>query len=199
MNDFIYLLNIYASGIRAKKSKIAFKSGGVPRRNLSAAYSALTSFYSTERAANCGADDLWFEKCFRTKKPLALHWTGTGLLYFFFLFSAFHYKKKILHFGKQLRVLELLVSSPAASASCLCQQLSGNTSLFLGKLYQFLLSQWPIQTLPRGCVPMAEHIKLPFLNSEDAPSASFIAHYQPLRNGIVCQGKPHDFPQTFHP
>lgn len=102
----------------------------VPRRNLSAAYSALPSFYSRERTANYRADDLWFDNCFRTRKPLALHWTGTGLLYFFFLFSAFDYKKNVLYFGKQLRVQELLVSSPAASASCLCQRLSGNPSLF---------------------------------------------------------------------
>lgn len=91
--DFIYLLNIYAADIRAKKSKVAFKSVGIPRRNLSAAYSALTSFYSREKTANCRTDDLWFDNCFRTRKPLALHWTGTSLLYFFSYFQPFTIKK----------------------------------------------------------------------------------------------------------
>lgn len=86
----------------AKKSKVAFKSVGVPRRNLSAAFSALTSFYCRERTANW-ADDLWFDNCFRTRKPLALHWTGTGSLYFFFLFSAFDYKKKIITFWQTVK------------------------------------------------------------------------------------------------
>lgn len=196
--DFIHLLNIYA-GIRAKKSKAAFKSVGVPRRNLSVAYSALTRFYSRERTANCRADDLWFDNCFRTRKPLALHWTGTGLLYFFFpIFSLFYKKKNLLRFGKELRVQEWLVSSPAASASRPCQRLSGNPSLFWANFSGSCCPQGPhrhsLVAVP-PCLGTSNNPSLPW----KVPSASFIALYQPLSNGIVSPGKPHHFPLAFHP
>jgi len=58
---------------------------------------------------------VWFDNWFSIRKQPTLHWASTVL--FFPIFILVLLKKKLLHFGKQLRVQELLVSSLAISAT----------------------------------------------------------------------------------